>query len=83
MTLEDYALDVGLTTQEVKELCDKYPTNSAPKVPVLPEVVTIADVLDSMKGLNSVPVGIEKERLLIIFFWPYEKFKLLILNLIV
>ena len=48
--------------EKIKELCDKYP-NSAPKVPVLPEVVTVADLSDSIRGLTAVPVGIEKESL--------------------
>jgi S-DNA-T family DNA segregation ATPase FtsK/SpoIIIE len=48
--------------EKIKALTDKYP-NSAPKVPVLPEVVTVADLSDNLKGLTSVPVGIEKESL--------------------
>ncbi len=48
--------------EKIKELTAKYPT-SAPKVPVLPEVVTVADLSDNMKGLSAVPVGIEKESL--------------------
>ncbi len=51
-----------MVLEKIKTLCEKYP-NGAPKVPVLPEVVTIADVADSVKGLASVPVGIEKESL--------------------
>ena len=53
----------NVVLEKVKELCDKYPTNNAPKVPVLPEIVTVAEVADSMKGINSIPVGIEKETL--------------------
>ena len=32
-------------------------------IPVLPEVVTVADLSDSIRGLTAVPVGIEKESL--------------------
>ena len=51
-----------IVLDKIKQLCEVYP-NSAPKVPVLPEVVTVADLADSLKGLNAVPVGIEKESL--------------------
>ena len=37
--------------------------NSAPKVPVLPDVVTVAYCSDQMTGLASVPIGVEKESL--------------------
>jgi len=48
--------------EKIKKLQEQYP-QGAPKVPVLPEVVTIAECSDELKGLNSVPVGIEKDSL--------------------
>ncbi len=47
---------------KISELCKLYP-DSAPKVPVLPETVTISYCSDQMTGLSSVPVGIEKDSL--------------------
>ncbi len=47
---------------KINELCKLYP-ESAPKVPVLPEVVTVSYCSDQMMGLTSVPVGVEKESL--------------------
>ncbi len=55
-TLNQFILD------KIKVLCDEMP-NSAPKVPVLPEVVTVAECTDQMRGLDSVPIGVEKESL--------------------
>ena len=53
-----------VVTAKVKELCEKYKT-SAPKIPVLPEIVTISYCADNNKGLQGVPVGVEKESLAI------------------
>ena len=47
---------------KINELCKLYP-DSAPKVPVLPDVVTVAYCSDQRKGVNSIPAGIEKESL--------------------
>ncbi len=47
---------------KISELCKTYPT-SAPKVPVLPEVVSISYCSDQMTGITSVPIGVEKESL--------------------
>ncbi len=52
----------GFVLDKINELCKLYP-DSAPKVPVLPEVVTVAYCADERKGINSIPVGIEKESL--------------------
>lgn len=49
--------------EKVKELCTMYPNMNAPKVPVLPEVVTMAYCADELKGVESIPVGVEKESL--------------------
>ena len=53
-----------VVTAKVKELCEKYKT-SAPKIPVLPEIVTISYCADNNKGLQGMPVGVEKESLAI------------------
>ena len=50
----------------VKKMCgaldQKYETK-ARKVPVLPKIVNFNEVVDSIKGLGSIPVGIEKNSL--------------------
>ena len=51
-----------MVLERIKNLQDQYP-ESAPKVPVLPEVVTISECSDYLDGLKSVPIGIEKESL--------------------
>lgn len=48
--------------EHLKDLSTKYNT-TAPKIPVLPEVVTISYCSDSRLGLHSIPLGIEKESL--------------------
>jgi S-DNA-T family DNA segregation ATPase FtsK/SpoIIIE len=53
-----------VVTAKVKELCEKYKT-SAPKIPVLPEIVTISYCADNNKGLQGMPIGVEKESLAI------------------
>jgi S-DNA-T family DNA segregation ATPase FtsK/SpoIIIE len=55
-TLNEFILD------KIKVLCEQMP-NSAPKVPVLPDVVSVAYCSDQMTGLSSVPIGVEKESL--------------------
>lgn len=47
---------------KIKSLCEIYP-DSAPKVPVLPEVVTVSYCSDALKDVSSIPVGVEKESL--------------------
>ena len=47
---------------KIKVLCEEMKT-TAPKVPVLPDVVTVAYCSDQMTGLSNVPVGVEKESL--------------------
>ncbi len=47
---------------KIKELTDKYKV-SAPKIPVLPDTVTISYCADENKGVNGIPVGVEKESL--------------------
>ncbi|MDE5889022.1 MAG: hypothetical protein K2H20_03285, partial [Bacilli bacterium] len=49
--------------EKVKGLCAMYPNVNAPKVPVLPEVVTMSYCADELKGVESIPVGVEKESL--------------------
>ena len=51
-------------TEKIKGLTELYKT-SAPKIPVLPEVVTISHCNDENKGLVAMPVGVEKESLAI------------------
>ena len=48
---------------KIEELCKEYPTGGAPKVPVLPEVVTVSHCSDKLTGVNSIPVGVEKDSL--------------------
>jgi len=48
--------------EKIKNLRTQYP-QGAPKVPVLPEVVTLSDCSNELTGLTSVPIGIEKESL--------------------
>ena len=43
-----------------KELNDKYNTK-APKVPIVPKIVYVSDVVDKLRGMNGVPVGINKD----------------------
>ena len=47
---------------KIKEIASKYKV-SAPKIPVLPEVVTITECSGSSNGLSAFPIGIEKESL--------------------
>ena len=49
-------------SEKIKELASKYKT-MAPKVPVLPEIVTITECSGSSNGLTAFPIGIEKESL--------------------
>lgn len=44
----------------INELNSKYSTR-APKIPVVPEVVLIEDVINSLSDLSHVPVGINKD----------------------
>ncbi len=46
-----------------EELNSKYEIK-APKVPIVPNVVYINDVLNELKGMKKVPVGINKETIL-------------------
>ncbi len=49
-------------TNQIKETVTKISseaTSHAPKVPVLPKVVTLNHVIDSIQGLSHVPIGIE------------------------
>lgn len=47
---------------KIKELSGKYKM-SAPKIPVLPEVVSLSYVADHNRGINGIPIGVEKESL--------------------
>lgn len=49
--------------EKVKELCKQYPNMNAPKVPVLPEVVTMSYCAEELRGVESIPIGVEKESL--------------------
>ncbi len=53
----------GFVLEKIKQLGTMYQDGWAPRVPVLPEVVTIADCAESANGLIAVPIGIEKESL--------------------
>lgn len=48
-------------------LCSSY-TTKAKKIPILPEVAYVDDVLYELKGLNCVPIGIEKDSLEVYVF---------------
>ena len=48
--------------EKLKELSKKIKSN-APKIPVLPEVVSISYCSDNNKGLRGIPVGVEKDSL--------------------
>ena len=55
--------DDELSTQldkVISDLNNKYP-NKAMKVPVVPEMVLISDVIGNLRDLSSVPLGINKE----------------------
>ncbi len=52
----------SFVSEKIKDLCVKYKTN-APKIPILPEVVTISECLSASRGLEALPIGIEKESL--------------------
>lgn len=51
-------------SEKVKEVAEKY-TTSAPKVPVLPDVVSVSYCYNELKGVNQIPIGVEKESLAI------------------
>ena len=44
----------------ILELNNKY-SNKAARVPVVPEIVLVDDVINTMRGLSSVPIGINKD----------------------
>ena len=48
--------------EKAKGLCETYKI-TAPKIPVLPETVTVSYCAEENKGINGVPVGVEKETL--------------------
>ncbi len=52
----------AFVADKVKELGSKY-KNNAPKIPVLPDVVTISYCSSVSRGLDAVPIGVEKESL--------------------
>ncbi len=47
---------------KIKELSGKY-KNTAQRIPVLPEVVSIAHCESANKGVEAIPVGVEKDSL--------------------
>ena len=49
-------------SEKIKEIASKYKV-MAPKIPVLPEVVTISECSVASNGLQAFPLGIEKESL--------------------
>jgi len=51
--------------EEIDKLNSMYP-KKAPKLPSLPDIVTLNDIIREFKGLNSLPVGIEKQDLNIV-----------------
>lgn len=54
-------------TQFIRDLAEKleqkYPNMQAKKIPVLPDIAYVEDVEFELKGLNCVPIGIEKNSL--------------------
>lgn len=46
-----------------EKLSKKYPKAKVHKIPVLPEVAYVEDVDFELKGLECVPIGIEKNSL--------------------
>ena len=46
-----------------QKLQEKYPGKKAKKIPVLPDIVYVEDVNYELKGLNCIPIGIEKNSL--------------------
>ena len=56
----------GNSTEYIKQLCIKLKeayTSKAKSVPVLPKIVNFETVKEEIKGLSSIPVGIEKTTL--------------------
>ena len=54
------------SNEYIKEMCNALSKNfktRARKVPILPKIVNFAEVSENIKGLNSIPVGIEKNSL--------------------
>ena len=49
----------------IKQLAQSFPNNQAQKIPVLPEVVTKSYMADKLTGINSVPIGVAKDSLLV------------------
>lgn len=53
-------------TEYIKVICNKLCEKcefKAKKIPILPETVTINDVIEKFNGFDSIPIGIEKESL--------------------
>lgn len=54
-------------TQFIREFSqkmqEKYPNKKAKKIPILPEIVYVEDVEHELKGLECIPIGIEKNSL--------------------
>lgn len=63
-----YAYDQNLMTEYIKIVCKKLKdicTYQAKKIPVLPEIVTLDSVEEALGTSSGLPVGIEKESLLV------------------
>ena len=50
------------------KLTEKYPNIKAKKIPMLPNIVYVEDVLFELKGLDCLPIGIEKNTLEVYVF---------------
>ena len=66
-------------TSFIKELSsrlnDKYPNIRAKKIPMLPNIVYVEDVLFELKGLDCLPIGIEKNSLEV-YVYNFLEFKI-------
>ena len=54
---------VQFIREYAKEVSKKYPDIKAKRIPVLPDMAYVDDVMFELKGLNCVPIGIEKNSL--------------------
>jgi DNA segregation ATPase FtsK/SpoIIIE, S-DNA-T family len=48
---------------EAEKLSNKYQTQKAKPIPVLPEIVTVEDVKYELKNIGCIPIGIERKSL--------------------
>ena len=58
-----------------KKVKEKYPDIKARKIPYLPEIVYVEDVLFELKGLDCLPIGIERNSLEV-YVYNFLEFKI-------